>query len=213
MGLFKGDAVKHVNKVLDKVEKRREKLTERVATLHEEARLMYQAVQDDFNQAILEDKEPTKKLSTDLEKVRAELKQAEFQLSQLDGVLKSELEKQRDAIDQERNDFTKDKREDFNKLFDEMNELKIAYLNKIIEYKEKKAKYDSEYWKTFREVEKRVGLKNKDPRYDFQLHLNQRYQMDGHHYSPLVYMDEIREAFVDRKVSSVTMKNKDKFKK
>ena len=206
MGLFKGDAVKHVNKVLDKVEKRREKLTERVATLHE-------AVQDDFNLAILEDKEPTKKLSTDLEKLREELKQAEFQLSQLDAVLKSEMAKQKDAIDQERKDFVKDKGEDFRQLFDEMNDLKVAYLKKIIEYKEKKAKYDSEYWKTFREVERRVGLNNNDPRYDFQLHLNQRYQMDGHYYSPLVYMDELREAFVDGKITHNTEKNKDAFKK
>jgi hypothetical protein len=140
------------------------------------------------------------------------LRQAEFQLSQIDAVIENEMARQKDAIDQERKDFVKDKGEDFRELFDSMNELKLAYLNKIIEYRETKSKYNSEYWKTFRDVEKRVGLNQHDPRSDFELRLYQRHQISGQ-YSPLVYMDELRGAFADGELPHATKTNKDTFKK
>ncbi|MEN3773040.1 hypothetical protein [Priestia megaterium] len=213
MKLFKGDAVKRVNKVLDKAESRRTKLEEKVAKLREEERAMEQAVMDDFNLSIIEDKEVDKKLEKDLEKVQKDLKTAQFQLSQIDNVIKSEMEKQKDAINQERRDFVADKGEEFRELFDEMNDLKLAYLNKLIEYNEKKAAYNREYSKTFRDIENRVGLKRRDPRSDFSINLSQRHQMDGHYYSPMVYNDELREALMDGKLAFVTNKNKDVFKK
>ncbi|WP_374988642.1 hypothetical protein Q5794_02300 [Priestia megaterium] len=212
MALFKGDAIKRVNKLLDKGEKRRTKLHENIEKLQEDANLLYQAVQDDFNEAILEDKEPNKKLQSDLDKVRGELQTAQFQLSQIDAVIQSEMEKQKDAIDEERKDYVKDKGEEFLGLFDEMNDLKLAYLNKVIEYTEKKKAYNSNYSRTFRDIENRVGLTRRDPRDDFKLNLNQRYQMDGH-YSPMMYNDELRDALMDGKLTFVTNKNKDIFKK
>jgi hypothetical protein len=212
MGLFKGDAVKRVNKLLDKGEARRTKLQEKIERLQEEVNVLYQAVQDDFNEAILNDGEPNKKLSADLEKTREELKQAQFQLSQIDAVIQSEIEKQKEAIEKDRREFVADKGEEFNKLFDEMNELKLAYLNKIIEYRNKHQEYNREYLLTFRDVSERVGLRVGDPREHHQLFLNQRHQISGR-YSPMVYMDELREAFMDGKVSYLTEKNKDAFKK
>jgi hypothetical protein len=213
MGLFKGDAVKRVNKLLDKGEARRTKLQEKIERLQEEVNVLYQAVQDDFNEAILNDGEPNKKLSADLEKTREELKQAQFQLSQIDAVIQSEIEKQKEAIEKERREFVADKGEEFNKLFDEMNELKLAYLNKIIEYRNKHREYEFEYRGTFNDVSERLGLRMGDPREHHSLNLNQRHQIDGNYYSPMVYMDELREAFMDGKISYLTMKNKDAFKK
>ncbi|MQR88005.1 hypothetical protein GFV16_19115 [Bacillus megaterium] len=212
MALFKGDAIKRVNKLLDKGEKRRTKLQENIEKLQEDVNLLYQAVQDDFNEAILEDKELNKKLQSDLDKVRGELQTTQFQLSQIDAVIQSEMEKQKDAIDEERKDYVKDKGEEFRELFHEMNDLKLAYLNKVIEYTEKKKAYNSNYSRTFRDIEKRVGLTRRDPRDDFKLNLNQRYQMDGH-YSPMMYNDELRDALMDGKLTFVTNKNKDTFKK
>jgi len=212
MKLFKGVAVKRVNKVLDKAESRRTKLEEKVVKLKEEEKAMEQAVMDNFNLSILEDKEVDKKLEKDLAKVREELKTAEFQLSQIDAVIQSEMEKQKDSINQERKDYVADKSEEFRQLFDEMNDLKLAYLNKLIEYKEKKAAYERDYSKTFRDIENRVGLRRRDPRSDFSINLSQRYQMDGH-YSPMVYNDELREALMEGKLTFVTNKNKDIFKK
>lgn len=212
MGLFKGDAVKRVNKLLDKGEARRTKLQDKIEKLQEDVNLLYQAVQDDFNEAILEDKEPNKKLSSDLEKAREELKQAQFQLSQIDAVIQSEIEKQKEAIEKDRREFVADKGEEFRELFDEMNELKLAYLNKIIEYRNKHREYDREYTLTFRDVSERVGLRVGDPREHHAIYLTQRYQIDGR-YSPMVFMDELRDAFVDGKLSYLTVKNKDAFKK
>ncbi|MED4794965.1 hypothetical protein P9683_08255 [Priestia megaterium] len=212
MKLFKGDAVKRVNKVLDKAENRRTKLEEKVVKLQEEQKAMQQAVMDDFNEAVLEDKEPNKKLTNDLNKVREELQAAQFQLSQIDAVIQSEMEKQKNAIDQERKEFVADKGEEFRQLFDEMNDLKLAYLNKLIEYNKKKSAYNNDYTKTFRDIENRVGLRRRDPRSDFSINLSQREQRDGHYYSPMVYNDELREALMDGKLAFITNKNKDAFK-
>ncbi|MDO3653547.1 hypothetical protein [Bacillus subtilis] len=212
MAIFKGDAIKRVNKLLDKGEARRTKLQEKIETLQEEVNFLYQAVQDDFNEAILEDKEPNKKLSSDLEKAREELAQAQFQQSQIDAVIQSEMDKQKEAIDKERRDFVADKGEEFRELFDEINELKMVYLNKLIEYRNKHREYEFEYRGTFKDVSERLGLRMGDPREHHSININQRYQLDGRYYSPLVYMDEIREAFVDGKISFTTLKNKDAFK-
>lgn len=212
MTLFQGDTIKKIHKLLDNAEKRKEKLQKRVATLKEEAELLYQAVQDDFNQAILNDSEPSKKLSSDLEKVQDELKRTQFQLEQIDLVVQAELEKAKGAVDKERKEFVANKGEEFRKQFDKMNDLKLAYLESIIEYSKMKAEYDVEYRNTFRDIENRVGLRNRDIFYDFHISLNQRYQLDGDHYSPMVYNDELRDA-LQGKLSFVTEKNKDKFKK
>jgi len=213
MGLFKGDAVKRVNKLLDKGEARRTKLQEKIETLQEDVTLLYQAVQDDFNEAILNDGEPNKKLSSDLEKAREELKQAQFQQSQIDAVIKSEIDKQKEAIEKERREFVADKEQEFNKIFDEMNDIKLAYLNKIIEYRSKHQAYEMDYRATFNDVSERLGLRMGDPREHHALYLNVRYQQDGNHYTPMILSDEVRDAFVDGKISYLTMKNKDAFKK
>ncbi|MBU8690935.1 hypothetical protein KM918_26995 [Priestia megaterium] len=209
--LFTGNAVKRVNKVLDKAESRRTKLEEKVATLQNDVKVLREAIQDDFNDAILEDREPNKKLEKELKKVNEELQSTQFQLSQIDAVIKSEMEKQKEAIDRERKDYVADKREEFHQLFAELNDLKLAYLNKLIEYSEKKKAYNNEYSRTFRDIENRVGIRRHDARDDFRLYLNQTSQSVDN-YSPLVFNDELREALNGGMVFA-TKKNKDAFKK
>ncbi|WP_337050641.1 hypothetical protein [Priestia megaterium] len=212
MALFKGDAIKRVNKLLDKGEKRRTKLQKNIEKLQEDANLLYQVVQDDFNEAILEDKEPNKKLQSDLDKVRRELQTAQFQLSQIDAVIQSEMEKQKDAIEEERKDYVKDKGEEFHELFDEMNQLKLAYLEKLIEYRNKHREYEREYSNTFRDISHRLGLRTDDPREHHKLSINMRYQrMES--YSPILTPEEHREAYMDGKLSYITAKNTQTFKK
>lgn len=212
MALFKGDAVKRVNKLLDKGEKRRTKLQEKIEKLQEDANLLYQAVQDDFNEAILEDKEPNKKLQSDLDKVRGELQTAQFQLSQIDMVIQSEIEKQKEAIEKDRREFVVDKGEEFRELFDEMNQLKLAYLEKLIEYRNKHREYESEHSRTFRDISHRLGLRTDDPRQHHKLSISQRFQRQEH-YSPVLTPDEHRDAYMDGKLSYITANNKDAFKK
>lgn len=43
--------IKHINNVLDKAEKRREKLAARLETLQADEKALVEAVQDDFNAA------------------------------------------------------------------------------------------------------------------------------------------------------------------
>ncbi|MCY8233693.1 hypothetical protein [Priestia endophytica] len=211
MGLFKGNGVKKVTKLVTKGEERRIKLQEKVRRLKEDIELLYQAVQDDFNKAILNDGEPDKKLSKDLDKAREELKTAQFHLSQIDEVVKAELGKAKETIDKERKEFKADKSEEFRKIFDELNEMKLAYLNKIVEYSKTKQAYTSEYWDTFRNVEDLVGLRRHDPRDDFHIPFGQSYQTERH-YNPMVYNDELREA-LGGKIHGLTERNKDKYKK
>lgn len=210
MKLFKGDTIKKVNKLLENGEKRKTKLQDTIAKLQEEAEALYQAVQDDFNRAILEDGEPSKKLSSDLEKVREELKEKQFQLSQVDNVIQSELEKAKALVDKERKEFVKDKGEDFRKQFDKMNEAKIKYLETIIEYSRMNSEYQKEYRQTFADIERRVGLRGRDTFYDFLISLNQRYQTERH-YNPMVYNDELSEA-LHGKIAYLTDKNRNKYK-
>ncbi|PNE04617.1 hypothetical protein [Priestia megaterium] len=211
MELFKGDAIKRVNKLLDKGEKRRTKLQENIEKLQEDANLLYQAVQDDFNETILEDKEPNKKLQSDLDKVRGELQTAQFQLSQIDTVIEAELEKSKKDIDRERREFRDSKHEEFQEIFDELNQAKIAYLEKMIECRKKNSEYANEHSKTFRDISHRLGLRTDDPREHYRLSINMRFQRDEY-YSPILTPDEHRDAFMDNKLSYLTAKNKDKFK-
>lgn len=210
MKLFKGDTIKKINKLLDNAENRKEKLASKIHALKQDESDLYQAVQDDFNLSIMEDKEPSKKLTNDLEKVREEIRTATFQLSQVDEVVKSELEKAKSEVDKERREFIKDKGEEFRKQFDKMNSLKLQYLESIIEYHKMNSQYARDYWNTFRDIENRVGLRTRDPRDEFHISLNQRYQTERH-YNPMVYNDELKEALSGR-ILPLTEKNRDKYK-
>ncbi|MEH6856764.1 hypothetical protein [Priestia megaterium] len=208
MKLFKGDAIKRVNKLLEKGEQRRTKLEEKVATLQNDVDVMRQAVQDDFNMSILEDREPNKKLEKELSKVHEELQSAQFQLSQIDTVIEAELEKSKADIERERREFAQSKRDEFQEIFDELNQSKIAYLEKLIEYRKKHSAYANEHSKTFREISHRLGLPTVDPREQFKLSIGMRYQR-SEYYSPILTPDEHRDAFLEGRVSS----KKDAFKK
>ena len=208
MKLFKGDAIKRVNNLLDKGEKRRAKLEEKVAKLQEEQNAMQQAVMDDFNESILEDKEPNKRLTNDLNKVREELQSAQFQLSQIDVVIEVELEKSKADIERERREFAQSKRDEFREIYDELNQAKIAYLEKLVEYRKKHSTYVGEHWGTFREISHRLKLGTVDPREQFKLSIGMRYQRHDA-YSPILTPDEHRDAFLEGRVP----KKKDAFKK
>lgn len=65
-----------------------------------------------------------------------------------------------------------------------MNDLKLAYLQSIIDYKNKHREFGMEYDKTFRSIEQRVELRGIDSRSQYQLHASQRWQIDGR-YSPM----------------------------
>lgn len=210
MKLFKGDTIKKINKLLDNAENRKEKLASKIHALKQDESGLYQAVQDGFNLSIMEDKEPSKKLTSDLEKVREEIRTATFQLSQVDEVVNSELEKAKSEVDKERREFIKDKGEEFRKQFDKMNSLKLQYLESIIEYHKMNSQYARDYWNTFRDIENRVGLRTRDPRDEFHISLNQRYQTERH-YNPMVYNDELKEALSGR-ILPLTEKNRDKYK-
>ncbi|NLP51280.1 hypothetical protein [Bacillus sp. RO1] len=212
MKLFKGDTIKRVNKLIDNAEKRKQKLAEKVDKLKAEYEAMYQMEQDDFNNAIIEGGEPDKKLAKARKEIGEELQETKSQLSMIDGVIQSELVKQREEVEKERREFVAEKGEEFRELFDEINELKLAYLNKIIEYRNKHVAYGNEYVRTFRDVSERVGLRLSDPRDHHKLNFNQGHQVSGY-YSPMLYQDEVREVFINRKLPYLTEKNKDAFKK
>ncbi|WP_142342368.1 hypothetical protein [Priestia megaterium] len=179
-----------------------------MALLQNDVEVMRQAVQDDFNESILEDREPNKKLEKELVKVREELQSAQFQLSQIDAVIEAELEKSKADIERERREFAQSKRDEFQEIFDELNQSKIAYLEKLIEYRKKHSAYANEHSKTFREISHRLGLPTVDPREQFKLSIGMRYQR-SEYYSPILTPDEHRDAFLEGRVSS----KKDAFKK
>lgn len=203
--------VAKIEKLIEKAEGKKQKLVNRIGVLKEEVEALYQVQQDDFNESILNDRDPSKKITSDLEKVREELKQKQYQLSQVDIVVQKEVEKAKSEVDKERNQFVKDKGEEFRKQFDKMNQAKINYLETIVEYSKMESDYKREYRMTFQEIEKRVGLRNRDPYYDFYISLNQRHQIQDR-YNPMVYNDELGEALKGR-LSPVAVKNKDKYKK
>jgi hypothetical protein len=209
--LFKGNTVKRINIILDKAEQRKQKLESKVSGLQQEIKGLYEAVQDDFNMAILEDKEPSKRLAKDLEKAQKELEQAKFMLGQIDAVVQDEIEKQKKELEKERVQFVKDKDVEFNKIFHEMNQLKIAYLEKVIEYRKQERQMHSDYSRTFRNIEKRLGMNSKISYFDNKLSINQRHQITGR-YSPMITPNELRVAFVEENLAYDTEKNKDAFK-
>jgi mevalonate kinase len=120
-------AIKKIEKLIDKGEARKRKLVTKIENLKQEEKALYEAVQDDFNQAILNDSEPAKKLSSDLEKVREELREAQETLSQVDAVIQNELNKQKEEVEKERRQFLADKSEEFREHFDKMTSLFRIY--------------------------------------------------------------------------------------
>ncbi|MEA3318914.1 MAG: hypothetical protein U9Q88_02720 [Bacillota bacterium] len=212
MKLYKGDTIKKVNKLMDNAEKRKEKLQGRIETLQEEVNHLYQAKQDDFNTAILEGGEPSKKLANDLVKAQEELREIQEQFSLIDGAVKHELDKASQDVDKERKEFIADKGEDFKELFDRMNKAKIEYLETVIEYKKKHAEFDREYWRTFRDIEQRVGLRGIDPREQHKVMFTQRHQIDGR-YTPAITPEEHRDAYLDGKLNFQIQKNQETFRK
>ncbi|MED3821401.1 hypothetical protein ABE112_28995 [Priestia aryabhattai] len=132
-------------------------------------------------------------------------------LSQIDAVVENEIKKQKDELEKERVQFVKDKDIEFDKLFYEMNQLKIAYLEKVIQYRKQERQMHNDYSKTFRDIEKRLGMRSKISYLDNKLSINQRHQITGR-YSPIITPDELRTAFVEAKLSFHTEKNKEAFK-
>lgn len=212
MDLFKGDTIKKINKLVEKGEERKKKLLAKVEELKEDREALYQAEQDDFSQAIIEGGEPSKKLRTDRMKVEEELKIAKEMLSKIDVVIQHELEEAKDDVEKERKQYEVDKAKEFNEIFAELNELKIAYLNKLIEYSKAKTQYTRDYRNKFEEIHKKVGLKLPDTYYSFKLNIHRPHQQDGP-YSPLIYKDEIQAVLENQSLSPVTLNNKDAFKK
>ncbi|MCP3026899.1 hypothetical protein [Halobacillus sp. A5] len=214
MKLYKGNAVKRVEKLLTNGEKRKEKLQTKLKDLRDEHKNLYEAEQDDLNLAIIEGGEPTKKLTTDRKKVEEEIKDVQETLSKVDTAIQSELEKAKKEVEEERKQFVKDAGEDFYKLYDELNAIKIQYLEKLVEYAEKKSEFTKDYNKTFNNVRNTLGLSYKNPRDFYELSLSRRYQSrDRNYYTPIVLPDELSTALHDKKVSSITLENKETFKK
>lgn len=211
MALLKGNTINRINTILNKAEKRKQKLEGKVSNLQQEVKKLHEAVQDDFNMAILEDKEPSKRLANDLEKARKELEQVVFMLNQIDALVQNEIEKQKEGLEKERVQFVKEKDIEFNNIYHEMNQLKIAYLEKVIEYRKKKRAVANDYSKTFRDIEKRLDMSSKISHHDNNLSITQRHQITGR-YSPIITPNELRVAFVDEKLEYHTEKNRDAFK-
>lgn len=212
MDLFKGDTIKKINKLVEKGEERKKKLLTKIEELKEDHEALYQAEQDDFNQAIIEGGEPSKKLRNDRMKVEEELKESYELLSKIDVAIESELKKSKNDVEKERRQFTQEKKEEFNELFAELNDLKLAYLNKLIEYHNKERAYVSEYRRTFQDIHNKLGLRMPDPRDHNKLFLHQRYQV-AERYSPLIYGDEFEAALDEGKLTLITARNKNAFKK
>ncbi|TCI50317.1 hypothetical protein EVJ24_15020 [Exiguobacterium sp. SH1S21] len=212
MSLFKGDTIKKVNKLIEKGSERKEKLLAKIEELKMESEALYQAEQDDFNEAILNDTEPNMKLRDDRLKLQRELQIAKEMLSLIDSVIQDELEKAKDDVEKERKQYDSDKAKEFNVMFAELNDLKLAYLNKLVEYSKAKSKYTVDYRNKFEDVHKKVGLKLPDTFYSFKLNVHRQRQDDGL-YSPLIFKDELLAILENQSLSPVTAKNKDAFKK
>ncbi|WP_281659449.1 hypothetical protein [Halobacillus sp. Cin3] len=211
MNLFKGDTVKRVEKLIQNGENRKVKLQQKVTDLQAEVKALRDEEENDFQQAILEDKEPSQKLVSDRKKAQKDLQEALFKLEQVDNVIQTELTKAKQEIDKERRQFIQEMGvKEFKPLYHEMDELKRQYLNKIIEYHNKQSEYEKEYRRTFSNVERRVGLALHQPTDDHRLNMNQRHQVDGH-YSPMLYNEEVREALINGKIAPQTAKNKNSF--
>ncbi|MGF0348244.1 hypothetical protein ACQR3P_31875 [Rhodococcus sp. IEGM1300] len=212
MNLFKGDTINKVTNLIEKGEERKRKLLAKIEELKKESEILYQAEQDDFNEAILNETEPNTKFREDRLNLQKELQAATEMLSKIDMAIQSELAKSKDAVEKERKQYDADKAKEFKMMFAELNDLKLAYLDKLVEYSKAKTQYSKDYRNKFEDVHKKVGLKLPDTFYSFKLNVHQRRQDDGP-YSPLIYKDELQEILENDRLSSVTVNNKDAFKK
>lgn len=205
-------SVERIQQIVEKSEARKQKLVAKIEGLREEAKHLQSEKENALQEAIINDTSVDKKLEKDLNKVMDEIADKQKELQQIDGAVVSQIQKAKDDVDRERNEYVKSHSEEFRKLFDTINEAKLSYLEAVIEYKTKKDNFDRNYRLQFRETEERVGLRPKDTHYTYGLSITQRSQIKGN-YSPLLFNDEIREAFVNKKLHFDTNANKEAFKK
>ncbi|QXE01735.1 hypothetical protein [Terribacillus sp. DMT04] len=205
------ETVNELKQLIENGEERKQLLAQQISDLNDEANSLSEAQQEDFNKAILNGKEPNEELASRLENVQRDIIIKQGHLQQIDGVIEKELKTKKHEVDIERRNFVNEKDEIFRNHFDKMNELKLAYLETLVDYSKMKRKYESEYSKTFREMEEKVGLRNRDTYYDFHLGLNQTGQLDDERYNPMIYRDEIKEAW-HGKIHPLTERNRNKFK-
>ncbi|TCI32744.1 hypothetical protein EVJ29_15135 [Exiguobacterium sp. SH4S7] len=212
MNLFKGDTINKVTNLIAKGEERKRKLIAKIEELKNESAILYQAEQDDFNEAILNETEPNTKIRDKRLRLQKEIQAATEMLSNIDTAIQAELAKSKDAVEKERKQYDADKAKEFKMMFAELNDLKLAYLNKLVEYSKAKTQYSKEYRNKFEDIHKQVGLKLPDTFYSFKLNVHRPNQHDGP-YSPLIYKDEIQAILENDRLANVTANNKDTFKK
>lgn len=193
MGLLFKNAVEKADNIIAKYEGKRKELQEKFAKLSDDARFLQSAIEDDFQQAIMEEGKPNEKLKTDLNKVCEEREQVQKMLGNMDNLLQKALEDIREEVEADRNKVFAGIRKQEEAVEKEIKDSKLQYLQLLIKQHELIRKAEGELG-AFRGIETRLGIRpiNMDSRRLVGFDMLQTYYRGFH---PLVTVEDVRKAY------------------
>lgn len=193
MGLIFKNAVEKADNIIAKYEGKRKELQDKFAKLGDDARFLQSEIENDFQQAIMEDGKPNEKLKTDLNKVCEEREQVQKMLGNMDNLLQNALEGIREEVEADRNEVFAGIREEEEAMEKEIKDAKLQYLQSLIKQHELIRKAEGELG-AFRDIETRLGIRpiNMDSRRLVGFDVLQTYYKGFH---PLITVEDVRKAY------------------
>ncbi|HDR7733376.1 TPA: hypothetical protein QCX99_000489 [Bacillus thuringiensis] len=193
MGLIFKNAVEKADNIIAKYEGKRKELQEKLVKLNDDARFLQSAIEDDFQQAIMEDGTPNEKLKTDLNKVHAEREQVQKMLGNMDNLLGKALEGIRGEVEADREKVFKKAMQEQEDMVTKLKNAKLVYLKLLVEYSDAAGNVDRELAK-FGQIEQRLKLEP-IPHYNrraFEFNVNRNYDNTFH---PIITTEDSKGAF------------------
>lgn len=193
MGLIFKNVVEKADTIIAKYEGKRKELQEKFAKLGDDARFLQSAIEDDFQQAIMEDGKPNEKLKTDLNKVCEERERVRTLLDKIDILLQNALEGIREEVEADRDKVYVGIRKQEEAMEKEIKDAKLQYLQSLIKQHELIRNARKELG-AFRDIETRLGIRpiDMDSRRLVGFDMVQTYYRGFH---PIVTVEDVRKAY------------------
>lgn len=193
--------LQQANEIIEKYEGKRLDLQNQLVKLDEDVRYMQGEVEADFQQAVMNDSKVNTRLKNDLDALLVTRDQVVKMLRGFDGLLQNALSGLRDDVQKETQSIVDATRNREAELEKELKDIRLAYLQKMVQYHDEFGKGASELL-NYRQLNERLGLREVDIRGNHIIDLSSSVQR-GNHFKALFdpTVDEVRDALYTGKLS------------
>lgn len=186
--------LQQANEIIEKYEGKRLELQNQLVKLDEDIQYMQGEVEADFQQAVMNDSKVNTRLKNDLDALLVTRDQVMKMLHGFDGLLQNALTGLREEVRKETQSIVDGIRNREAELEKELKDIKLAYLQKVVQYHDEFGKGASELL-NYRHLNERLGLREVDIRGNHIIDLDSSVQR-GNHFKALFEptVDEVRDA-------------------